>query len=309
MNSSHHKNPISELSSTRESGVLAVITGVEGPSYRPIGAMMAIFPDGRRVGTLSSGCIESDLAHHAESALQGGKMRTVKYGHGSPYVDIQLPCGGGLEILLLPDPDKAVLQKVADYGLQRKPCTLNIDCTSGALTIGPYVKIGFDKDTFQIGFLPEIRFVIFGKGPEAATFAALVNSADYENVILSPDEETLLDTSQAGCETVHLVAPRFPSETKVDPWTAIVLFFHDHEWEPPVLHYALESDAFYIGAQGSQRARDTRFEALKNLGVAESDLKRLHGPIGSIPSVRDARTLAVSVLSEILALAHHSDRS
>jgi xanthine dehydrogenase accessory factor len=89
-----------------------------------------------------------------------------------------------------------------------------------------------------------------------------------------------------------------------DKWSAIILFFHDHEWEPAILKSGLSTDGFYIGAQGSQRARDNRFKALEALGVENPELSRLHGPVGIIPSARDARTLAVSVLAEILALAN-----
>ncbi len=97
--------PIRQLIESDQPGVLAIITGIEGPSYRPLGATMALFADKRRVGSLSSGCVESDIGVHADAAHRDGSPRKILYGRGSPYVDIQLPCGGGLEITLLPNPD------------------------------------------------------------------------------------------------------------------------------------------------------------------------------------------------------------
>lgn len=44
----------------------------ESPSYRPFGATMAVFADGFRVGMLSSGCIEADVANHAIAAMETG---------------------------------------------------------------------------------------------------------------------------------------------------------------------------------------------------------------------------------------------
>ena len=102
--------PIRQLS--EGDGVLAMITRIDGPSYRPLGAMMAVMVGGRRVGTLSSGCVEADIALHAEKARLTGKPFSVIYGKGSPFADISLPCGGGLEILLVPAPDKAVLAEL-----------------------------------------------------------------------------------------------------------------------------------------------------------------------------------------------------
>ena len=83
--------------------------------------------------------------------------------------------------------------------------------------------------------------------------------------------------------------------------TCIVLsFFHDHELEPPILAPALQSPVFYVGAQGSQRSAEERRRELLNMGVPETNIARLRGPIGLVPSARDARTLAVSVLAEVL---------
>ncbi len=65
----------------------------------------------------------------------------------------------------------------------------------------------------------------------------------------------------------------------------------------------LDSDAFYIGAQGSHMARMERDQALREMGVADHKISQINGPIGLIPSVRDPRSLAVSVLAEILARA------
>ncbi|MFB1026247.1 MAG: XdhC family protein, partial [Octadecabacter sp.] len=52
---------------------------------------------------------------------------------------------------------------------------------------------------------------------------------------------------------------------------------------------------------GSQRARDTRFAALRKMHVTSDDLIRLRGPIGMIASARDPRTLAISVLAEVIS--------
>ncbi len=296
-------DPIEAIASSEEEAVLALITGVEGPSYRPVGATMAIFADGDRAGTLSSGCIESDISLHALQALSSGAPTTVRYGRGSPFIDIQLPCGGGLEILLIPRPDRDILREVTKRRTARQPCAIEIDTASGGINVVDSGETGPRGVTFVVRFDPGVRFLVFGKGPEACTFAALVQSAGYSNLLISPDEETLEIGAASGCETQHLLRPLFPDDLAVDPWTAVVLFFHDHDWEPPILQGALGTPAFYIGAQGSQRARDERFLELATMGVSRGDLARLYGPVGLIPSARDAGTLSVSVLAEVLAKA------
>jgi xanthine dehydrogenase accessory factor len=295
------RDPISALSD--QDGVLAIITGVDGPSYRPLGAMMAILPDGSRIGTLSSGCIEADLTLHAQKALENGQVQNVLYGRGSPFVDIQLPCGGGLEIHLFPNPDRAVLAQLIDLRADRHDHVLTCDPITGAMEVllGETAETGWQNGRLAVAFQPDLQFMIFGKGPEAQTFAALIQSIGFSGILLSPDPETQAIGAAAGCEVIDLPRPGFPVLDQVDHRTGIVLFFHDHDWEPDILASALKTNAFYIGSQGRQRARDTRFDALRLLGVSDADLARLHGPIGLIPSARDASTLAVSVLAEILA--------
>lgn len=297
------RDPIEALVSEPDDAVMAVIVGVEGPSYRPYGAVMAVLGDKRRVGSLSSGCIEADIAVHGRSTLQTGVPRVIRYGRGSPFVDIRLPCGGGLDILLVPRPDPTVLRQLAEQRAARRPCALTIDETTGAMRLEQAAEPGRRDGHVVLAFQPELRFLTFGKGPEASTFAALVRSAGFPGTLFSPDRETLDFGRAAGCDLRHLKVIELPSDATPDPWSAVVVFFHDHELEPPILARALDSDAFYVGAQGSRRARDARHLELAAMGVPADRLARLRGPIGLVPSVRDARTLAVSVLAEVLQAA------
>lgn len=298
-----YSDPIEALLSRESDSVLAVVTGIDGPSYRPLGATMAVFENKQRVGTLSSGCIEKDIALHALEALGDRKTRKIRYGRGSPFIDIKLPCGGGLEVLLVPRPDKAVLGRLAARRKSRVPVTLRIEQATGALSFADDGETGQQDGVFRICYLPEVRFLVFGKGPEAATFVALVRSAGYSNILLSPDEETLQHGASLGCETRRLTASLVPADLVVDGYSAVVLFFHDHDWEPPILAAVLSSPAFYIGAQGSKMARETRNLMLEDMGFDKEVLTRIRGPIGLLPSARDARTLAISVLAEVLAEA------
>lgn len=296
-------DPLSALAEREGPGVLAVIVGVEGPSYRPLGATMAVWPGRSRLGSLSSGCVEGDIAAHAETALRTGAPLRLRYGRGSPFMDIQLPCGGGLEILLVPEPDRAILSELARRRRARIPVTVAISTETGGMALRDDGETGEAGGTFLIRLRPELRFAVFGKGPEAATFAALARSARFDVTLHSPDDETLEAGRAAGCRTGHLTGPEMPQGFCADDRTAVILFFHDHDWEPPLLAAALETEAFYIGSQGSRKARDARNLMLEAMGVPQVQIARLHGPVGLVPSARDARTLAVSVLAEILSIA------
>ena len=296
--------PLEACAGSQETCVLAVIVSVDGPSYRPVGASMTFFLNAAPVGSLSSGCIEADIKLHAVECLEQNTSRIVRYGRGSPYKDIVLPCGGGLQVILIPNPDRGVIRQVLRSVVNdREASTLEINTDTGELSICRDPSVGVAAATFSIKVEPELRFLVFGKGPEPIAFAALTQSSGFETTLLSPDNPTLESAKELSCEAVEIRTPLIPSELSADHRTAIVLFFHDHDWEPPILLSALETPSFYIGAQGSQRARDARLAALLGMGMSAENLTRLRGPIGLISSARDPRTLAVSVLAEVICVA------
>lgn len=256
---------------------LAVITGVVGASYRPLGAVMVVDGQGQRFGNLSSGCIEHDVALHAASALTDGQIRRLRYGAGSPFLDLHLPCGGGLDVVILPYPDRAALTLAADRLAARQNATL-------------------DLGDIRLTILPELQVLIFGKGPETRALSHLATAAGYEVQTFSPDAETLAGLPKGQ----YLPQPRWPEAVLPDARTAVTLFFHDHDWEPPLLEVALRSDAFYVGAQGSLRAHQNRCAALIARGMDAGLTGRMASPFGLIPSLRDPQSLAVSVLAQLL---------
>jgi xanthine dehydrogenase accessory factor len=300
--------PLDACLSADDESVLAIIIGVDGPSYRPLGAMMAIFEMCPSIGSLSSGCVEADIKLHALECLKSGSLAVVQYGHGSPFLDITLPCGGGLQILLIPNPCRDVISRALTTTISnRTPCTLEINTDTGELDLTSNRPNGLVGSVFTVNLVPETRFLVFGNGPEAVGFTVLAQSVGYETTLLSPDLKTREQAKSVAFKTMEIVRPKIPRSVFVDPKTAILLFFHDHEWEPPILNQALTTSAFYIGAQGSKRARDSRHEALLGLGVAQEALARLRGPIGVINSARDARTLAISVLAEVVQSASYEE--
>ena len=284
-----------------EDGVLAVITGTEGTSYRNVGTMMAFTATGARVGSLSSGCIEDDIADHAKKALANGRAIPLRYGIGSPFFDLKLPCGGGLSILLIPHPDRAVLRQVLDLGIQRKTAILSIGLEDGGLNLVPDSTP--TPGHLIVEMLPELRFWVYGHGVEAIAFAMMTQAAGYD-VTLFGQDSLQADLSRLGPLKVETVAS-FRSYTcpTPDDRTAITLFFHDHENEARILSQFLPGNAFFIGAQGSLRARTRLIGDLKALGVTPDHLARLRPDFGLIPSCRDPRTLAVSVMAHVLATA------
>ena len=272
-------------------GVLVTLVGIEAGSSRGIGAQMAVLADGRSAGSFSGGCVEAAVIAEALEVLDQGLGRTVRYGIGSPYLDIRLPCGGGIDLLFTPRPDPSVLSQVLDRTAQRKAAVLRLNEAAAHMSDTPGAQ-GFQK-----AYAPPLRLVALGHGEDLTALVRLSRAFGLTVEAYAP----ATDRHAAVEPGVNLLRSRTTlPELAGDPWTAFVFLFHDHDWEEHLLPHALAQDGFYHGAVGSARTHRARLAGLRTIGVPQASLETLRGGIGLIPATRDPATLALSILSELV---------
>ena len=88
-------------------------------------------------------------------------------------------------------------------------------------------------------------------------------------------------------------------ELKPDRRTAVVTLTHDPKLDDPALSEALRSEAFYIGALGSNRTHGKRKERLLEEGFTGSEMARIHGPVGLDIGAKSPAEIAVSIMAEV----------
>jgi xanthine dehydrogenase accessory factor len=281
---------------------LVTITNLDGPFSRPLGAQLAVAGDKRFAGSISGGCLEQALTEESQIAMKDGENRSLRYGTGSPYIDVRLPCGGGIDLYVDAQPDRAVLQRAVALGRARKTFSLLFDPASKRSTLRIEEGEAQAKPgEFVRRFEPKLRVVLAGRGWEIVAMSQLARTADVEIVVASQEPATLDYCKPYAHELIRLTTPANTPKLPIDANTAVACLFHEHEWEAPLLLDALRSPAFYVGALGSRQTHERRLETLRALGAGPDDIARLKGPIGLFAS-RDPRSLAVSALSEIIAL-------
>ncbi|MDF3146232.1 XdhC family protein, partial [Streptomyces sp. T21Q-yed] len=99
---------------------------------------------------------------------------------------------------------------------------------------------------------------------------------------------------------------RYLAQTAVDGRTAICVLTHDAKFDIPLLQLALDLPVGYIGAMGSRRTHDERLRRLREVGVTDGQLDRLHSPIGLDLGARTPEETAISITAEIIAHASQS---
>jgi len=87
----------------------------------------------------------------------------------------------------------------------------------------------------------------------------------------------------------------------VDHYTAFVALTHDPKIDDPALLHAMSRDCFYIGALGSRKTHAKRVERLKNAGIGDADIARIHAPIGLPIGAVSPAEIAVAIMAEITA--------
>lgn len=278
-----------------------IVTSVTGGAMRAPGAMMCISEIGDVAGYVSNGCVDADIVLQAREAIANGQSRHLIYGEGSPFKDIALPCGGRIDLMIIPSPSRDLVNNIHRKLLSRKPVTLSIGPATD-LSVGVV-----DNPLFSITYNPQLKLRIVGRGDGLAALARQAQGSGLDVVVQSPDED-LIRTLTSDISCTHLMDPMTLPPLQDDPWTAVVFMFHDHSWEPALLEQAVSGSAFYIGAMGSVKTHAHRKATLSEMGLSEDQINRISGPIGLIPSMRDANLLALSTLAEIVTIAQKEDR-
>lgn len=285
-----------------EAAALVTLTDVIGGSARAPGHHMAVSASGVAIGSFSGGCIEAAVIAEAQAAIAAGNARTVRFGAGSPYIDIRLPCGGGVDLHFLPRPSLKTLDKACTLLGQRRSVSLLL--SGGELCAeesSPPDRTGWTAKGFRSRHDPALRLLVFGHGAEPGALLRLAKGIDAEGLLLSPDATCVAEVRELGFSAELLRIAGRSDMLVSDGHTAIISLFHDHDWEMALLAQAVEQPAFFIGAMGSRRTHAQRCSTLIEAGTAASAVHRIVGPVGLLPGSRDPQTLAVSILAQIVA--------
>jgi xanthine dehydrogenase accessory factor len=272
-------------------GVLVTLTGITGAASRGIGTQMAVLADGRHLGSFSGGCLEAAVIAEAHVVLADGHGRCVRYGSGSPYLDIRLPCGGGIDLMFTPRPDPAALAAILHELDRREAVALQI--SEAGVVLGDGAECG----AFVRKYAPPLRLIALGHGED---LTALVRLARAFGVLVEGFAPSTDSLAMANGGIAPLVSRTALPALTGDAWTAFVFLFHDHDWEEHLLPQALAQPGFYHGAVGSARTHRARIEGLRAAGVPQAQIDGLRGGIGLIPATRDPATLALSILGELV---------
>jgi xanthine dehydrogenase accessory factor len=264
---------------------LAVVVATRRSAPRPVGSALAVSAGGELVGSVSGGCVESEVAEEARATLAGGEPRLRTYGiTDEQALEIGLPCGGEIDVFVARAERELLAGAVA------------------ALDTGAVVEPEVVDGRFELTVRPPPRLLVFGAVELAEALCRAARLLGWRTIVADP--RARLATTERMPSADELLV-EWPEEalTRVQPdeETAVVVLSHQDRFDVPALAGALQSSACYVGALGSRRTQARRRDQLADLGINDEILDRIHGPVGLDLGAETTAETALAILAEIVA--------
>jgi len=313
---------ILEAWKNQASGVLATVVHVEGSAYRRPGARMLIQPDGSRIGSISGGCLEGDVARKAAWWTADGPVLRVydTMSDDDAVWEFGLGCNGVIHVLL-ERTDSPSVQSMFQFLENRK----NLREGSVVATVIRGAQVGTrylfsestmasdlsqqaaeclqnrkstllhtpNADIFLEWIGPPQKLVIFGAGHDAIPLASMAATMGW-NVTVADGRPAYAQANRfPGAHNVVLL----PNKVEIDSDTAVVFMTHNYPQDAKLLPEVLKAKPRYLGLLGPQRRTERLFNEIGESITAYD----LHSPVGLDIGGDTAESIALSITAEIQA--------
>jgi xanthine dehydrogenase accessory factor len=148
-------------------------------------------------------------------------------------------------------------------------------------------------------YVPAPQLVITGAVHISQALAPIAKLLGYDVTIVDPRTAF---ASPERFPDVKVIA-EWPDQALpplgIDRYTALVALTHDPKIDDPALIHALSRECFYIGALGSRKTHARRVDRLRQQGLSEADVSRVHAPIGLDIGAVSPAEIAVAIMAQI----------
>jgi xanthine dehydrogenase accessory factor len=174
--------------------------------------------------------------------------------------------------------------------------------TTGFLHYGPAgERLGSGLEVFVTTFAPAPRMVVFGAIDFSAALCRTGKLLGFHVTIVDAREVFATRKRFPDADEVIVDWPhRWLASQTLDSRAVICVLTHDPKFDVPALEASLKTKVGYIGAMGSRRTHEDRVVRLREAGVSEAEISRIHSPIGLDLGGRTPEETAISIVAEII---------
>ncbi|GAC1672754.1 MAG: XdhC family protein [Candidatus Dormibacteraceae bacterium] len=298
---------LTEWTNAGEDIALATVVETWGSSPRPLGSKMVVTRSGKMAGSVSNGCIEGAVFDEAQKVLKSRQPKVAAFGVADDVAfEVGLACGGHIEVFV--EPLGPAHQQLIAKLQRNEQATLRTNLVTGESELvagtSPRSELAHrDGDLFIEPFRRSAHLIIVGAIHIAIPLHRLAKLMGYRVTVV--DARAKFVTKERFPEADDLIVS-WPDEAMgklvIDSASYVVILTHDPKFDLPALRSVLAKDAGYIGAIGSRKTNQNRFDALRSEGFTQEQLSRVHGPIGLDLGGRGAEETALGIMAEITSV-------
>jgi xanthine dehydrogenase accessory factor len=161
---------------------------------------------------------------------------------------------------------------------------------------------GASVEAFFEVHAPPSAMVVFGATAVAVPLVELARTLGFRTTVVDARPRFASAERFPRADEVRVGIPSQIAESlPLGPSTSVVLLAHDYKYDVPVLRQVLQRDAGYVGLLGSRRRGRAVLDFLREEGVPEEQLGRIHVPVGLDIGAESAAEIALSILAEAIA--------
>jgi xanthine dehydrogenase accessory factor len=156
------------------------------------------------------------------------------------------------------------------------------------------------KELFLTVHVPPVKLVVTGAVHISQSLAPMVREVGFDMTIVDPRTAFATPERFPGVSVLAEWPDTAFPRLQLDAYTAFLALTHDPKIDDPALDAALKARCFYIGALGSRKTHAGRVERLRARGFSDSDIGRIHAPIGLDIGAISPSEIALSILAEVV---------
>jgi xanthine dehydrogenase accessory factor len=265
---------------------LATLVHAFDSAPAPIGTTIAVADGDRIFGNIGAGCYEPDIVQACRLTIADGEVRMLDIDLSVADEVTRTPgCGGKLGV--------AVWKPERSFELEAREIVRGARDVTVTLANGSVFTIPAKR-----------RLVMVGATALAQAIAQFAHMLEFYVTVIDPRTSFATAERLSSVDEVITVWPDDYLPLALQQAAALLVISHDHKLDVPALRCALESQVPYIGLLGSRRTQTARRDALRELGVPEPALARIHGPAGLDLGGETTAETALSMLAHIVADAN-----
>jgi xanthine dehydrogenase accessory factor len=161
-----------------------------------------------------------------------------------------------------------------------------------------------DGRAFFTVYVPAPQLVITGAVHISQALAPIAKLLGYDVTIVDPRTAFASPERFPDVKVIAEWPDKALPRLGIDRYTAFVALTHDPKIDDPALIHALSRECFYIGALGSRKTHARRIDRLKQQGLSDVDVSRIHAPIGLDIGAISPAEIAVAIMAQITERVH-----